>query len=60
MSVSDVVQSLTESSSLAADQSARLGGVLEDYLRALEQGQHPDPAAIIREIRTSPSRCKNT
>lgn len=49
MSVSDVVQSLAESSSLTADQSARLERVLEDYLKSLEQGQHPDPIAIIRE-----------
>lgn len=49
MSLSDVVQSLTESSSLTADQSARLERILEDYLKALEQGLHPEPIAIIQQ-----------
>ena len=49
MGLSEVAHSLTESLALSPDQATRLEELLDNYLRALEQGRHPDRHKIIGE-----------
>ena len=49
MNRSEVVQALTASSELSRAHTTQLERVLEEFLKALEQGQQPDREKLIRD-----------